>query len=85
MNVSLTPELEDRVARKVSSGLYTSTSEVVREGLRLLFEAEDVRRAQLSELNGRIQLGLDELARGEGVDGGEARARAMARFPARSV
>jgi hypothetical protein len=36
MNVSLTPELEKLVTRKVQSGLYQSASEVVREGLRLL-------------------------------------------------
>jgi antitoxin ParD1/3/4 len=82
VNVSLTPELEARVARKVDSGLYTSASEVVREGLRLLFDADDARVGQLSELNNRIQLGLDQLDRGEGIDGGEARTRALARFPA---
>lgn len=36
MNVSLTPELEQYVQEKVSSGLYYSASEVIREGLRLL-------------------------------------------------
>jgi putative addiction module CopG family antidote len=35
MNVSLTPELDQFVAAKVSSGRYTSASEVVREALRL--------------------------------------------------
>ena len=34
MNVSLTPELERAVRRKVESGLYTNTSEVIREALR---------------------------------------------------
>jgi antitoxin ParD1/3/4 len=80
MNVSLTPELERRVSEKVEAGLYTSASEVVRESLRLLFEAEDVRRGQLAELNNRIQLGLDQLDRGESVEGPTARRRAMSRF-----
>lgn len=40
MNVSLTPELEAFVHRKVESGRYTSASEVVREGLRLLEDEE---------------------------------------------
>jgi antitoxin ParD1/3/4 len=35
MNVSLTPELESFIQGKVSTGLYYSASEVVREGLRL--------------------------------------------------
>jgi len=43
MNVSLTPELERFVQGKVQSGLYNNASEVVREGLRLLKETDDVR------------------------------------------
>ena len=34
MNVSLTPELEQAVKRKVESGLYNNASEVIREALR---------------------------------------------------
>ena len=41
MNVSLTPELEKLVNEKVKSGKYTSASEVVREGLRLLQDQDD--------------------------------------------
>jgi len=80
MNVSLTPELERRVAEKVDAGLYTSASEVVRESLRLLFEADDIRRGQLADLNNRIQLGLDQLDRGEGIDDATARERLLNRF-----
>lgn len=40
MNVSLTRELERYVTDKVESGLYTSNSEVVREGLRSLIQQE---------------------------------------------
>jgi predicted nucleotidyltransferase len=36
VNVSLTPELEQYIRRKVDSGLYSNASEVVREALRLL-------------------------------------------------
>ncbi len=39
-NVSLTPELEALVDRKVASGRYRSASEVVRAALRLLDERE---------------------------------------------
>ena len=44
MNVSLTPELEQYVQEKVSSGMYYSASEVIREGLRLLKEKEQLQR-----------------------------------------
>jgi putative addiction module CopG family antidote len=43
MNISLTPELEKFVAAKVESGLYNNASEVVREGLRLLKEHDEIR------------------------------------------
>ncbi len=40
MNVSLTPELEKYIRRKVASGFYNNASEVIREALRLLLERE---------------------------------------------
>ncbi|MBC7669479.1 type II toxin-antitoxin system ParD family antitoxin [Caulobacter sp. DWR2-3-1b2] len=71
MNVSLTTELERRIAEKVESGLYTTASEVVREGLRLLFSADSLRAQQLERLNADLQLGLDQLDRGESITGEE--------------
>jgi antitoxin ParD1/3/4 len=69
MNVSLTPELEMLVTRKVQSGLYQSASEVVREGLRLLEEQDCLRELHLDEVRKKIQAGLDQLDRGEGIPG----------------
>ena len=43
MNVSLTPELEQFVRNKVKGGLYNNASEVIREGLRVLKEHDEVR------------------------------------------
>jgi len=67
MNVSLTPELEKLVDEKVKSGMYTSASEVVREGLRLLQEQGEIRRVKLAALKRDIQEGIEELDRGEGI------------------
>ncbi len=58
MNVSLTPELEKYVQEKVSSGMYYSASEVIREGLRLLREREQLQQIRLQELRQDIQAGL---------------------------
>jgi len=65
MNISLTPELEQYVHRKVRSGLYHSASEVIREGLRLLKEKDEVHRSKLEELRHEIQIGIDQARRGE--------------------
>ncbi len=69
MNISLTPKLKDLVNKKVSSGLYGSASEVIREGLRLLDEQDRLRGARLKELRGKIDKGLEQLDRGEGIPG----------------
>ncbi|MBE9006665.1 type II toxin-antitoxin system ParD family antitoxin [Fortiea sp. LEGE XX443] len=59
MNVSLTPELEKWVQSKVESGMYTSASEVIREGLRLLKEQDALKEIRLAELRREIQQGID--------------------------
>jgi antitoxin ParD1/3/4 len=58
VNVSLTPELEKIVHKKVKSGLYNSASEVVREALRLLDEQDHFRAMKLEALREDIQAGL---------------------------
>ena len=67
MNVSLTPELEELISRKVESGLYSSASEVVREALRLLQQRDEQREAMLEELRKKIQVGIEQVERGEVV------------------
>jgi len=64
VNVSLSPELRRLVRDKVSSGRYTSASEVVREGLRLLEERDEIRTLRREALRRAVRLGLDELDRG---------------------
>ena len=81
MNVSLTPELEQIVSFKVESGLYNSASEVVREGLRLLQQRDQMREMKLEVLRTEIQKGIDDLEAGRVRDGGEV----MAEFKDRLV
>jgi antitoxin ParD1/3/4 len=69
LNVSLTRELGDFVASKVASGRYLSASEVVRDGLRLLEERERQQEVALSEVQRKIEAGLESLDRGEGIPG----------------
>jgi antitoxin ParD1/3/4 len=69
MNVSLTPELENLIHSKVNSGMYNTASEVVREGLRLIQERDEIREKKLAVLRSDIQLGIDDLEAGRTVDG----------------
>lgn len=59
MNVNLTPHLEDMVKKKVSSGLYNSASEVIREALRLMEEQDRIRAIRLEALRQDIREGLN--------------------------
>lgn len=78
MNVNLTPQLEELVRSKVSSGLYTSASEVVREALRLLEEQDRLREVKLEELRRDVRMGLDSGA-SQPWDVGAVKAKARAR------
>jgi len=65
MNVSLTPELEQLIHRKVETGLYLSASEVVREALRLLEERDKLQAMKFEAVRKEIQIGVDQADRGE--------------------
>jgi antitoxin ParD1/3/4 len=80
MNVSLTPELERWVTQKVEDGRYESASEVVREGLRLLQAREEEHAARLEALRRDVGVGLEELNRGEGLNGEEVFDQVLARI-----
>jgi antitoxin ParD1/3/4 len=75
MNISLTPELERMVDERVKTGRYASASEVIREGLRLLEEQEQLKLQRLASVRQRIDRGLEQLDNGRGIPGDEARAR----------
>lgn len=66
MNVSLTPQLEDLIKRKVATGMYHSASEVIREALRVLEEREAVQATRLESLRREIAEGVDALDNNEG-------------------
>jgi len=67
MNVHIGETFDKFVAELIGSGLYQSQSEVIREGLRLLKEREDLRKLKLEALRREVQIGIDQLDRGEGI------------------
>ena len=74
MNISLTPELEQLVADKVNSGMYQTSSEVIREGLRLLKERDE----RFQSLRRDIRAGFEAVDRGEFTDYAGANVQALA-------
>ena len=68
IHISLTPKLESRVKAKVATGYYNNASEVIREALRFMEVHEDwIHEIKLTQLREQLQIGVDQLDRGEGI------------------
>ena len=65
MNISLTEDLASFVKAKVSGGRYASSSEVVREALRLMETVEQREAEKLTYLRKAWQDGIDSGDAGE--------------------
>jgi antitoxin ParD1/3/4 len=72
MNVNLGPVFDQFIAELLKGGHYQSQSEVVREGLRMLKEREELKQLRIDELRREIARGGEQADRGELVDGDEA-------------
>lgn len=83
MNVSLTEQLQDFVEAKVKSGRYQSSSEVIRESLRLMEQRDEAHAATLADVRRKVAVGLDQARRGELRDGEEVMARVHDRLVGR--
>jgi antitoxin ParD1/3/4 len=64
VNVSLPEKMEEFVRQKVATGDYETASEVVREGLRLLKQRDELWRA---EVRTKIDQGLDSLRAAQSI------------------
>ena len=84
MNVPLTEELEEFVRRKVESGRYSSATEVIGAGFRLLEREDEFRDARLAAIRARVEEGIAQAERGELGDGEDAVARVKKRAAAKS-
>ncbi len=69
IRISFTPEQADFLAACVTSGRYQSTSEVVRESIRLLQDRQLLRDAKVARVRALVQEGADALDRGHVIDG----------------
>jgi antitoxin ParD1/3/4 len=67
--LSLTPELEAFIDARVASGRYQSATDVLRAAVRLLEAEEQDQEAARAEVRQKIQVGLEQIRRGEVYDG----------------
>ena len=76
MNVSLPEQMEEFVRQKVAAGDYETASEVVREGLRLLKQRDDLWRA---EVRSKIKQGMDSIRAGRSIPAQQVKAEMAGR------
>jgi antitoxin ParD1/3/4 len=72
MNVTLTPDQEKIVTEQIKSGHYQSAADVISQGLGMLRDQEEFIRSNETELRDKITVGLDQIRRGDVVDGKKA-------------
>jgi len=68
-NISLTPELQAFIDRRVASGRYQTASEVIREALRLLEDRERQPIRTVEDLKREIEIGVRQSLEGKMIDG----------------
>jgi antitoxin ParD1/3/4 len=71
MTVTLTAEQEQFIAEELKSGHYHSASDVIAQSLGMLRAQEEFIRENVSELREKISVGVEQIRRGEVLDGKE--------------
>ncbi len=64
-SVSLTPHFQKLIKQLVAEGQYNNSSEVVREGLRMVEERRAQQKIKLQALRQAVKLGSDALVTGD--------------------
>lgn len=69
--IQLKPEQEHRIADALRSGAYASTDDVIDRALEMLHQQDEWLLAQRHSIDAKIQRGIAELERGEGISENE--------------
>ena len=72
LNISLTPELSKYIDTQLETGLYTSSSELIREALRIFKDYNEVKANTILEMKKQIEAGIEQANAGEVIDGEQA-------------
>ena len=80
MNITLSPEQEKFIQSQIARGKYTNIQQVIDSALKLL-ETQDQNYEQwLDETRQKVKVGLEQLERGDKVDGEVVIAQLEAKF-----
>ncbi|MDY6783545.1 MAG: type II toxin-antitoxin system ParD family antitoxin [Cyanobacteriota bacterium] len=80
MNISLKPEQEQFIQSQVASGNFANQEEVIDTAFRLLKKLQGEYEQWLQETRNKIDIGIAELDRGEGLDGEAVLAEILEKF-----
>jgi antitoxin ParD1/3/4 len=82
-SISLTPDLDDAIQRRIASGRYASQSEVIRAALRVLERDEEEQARKLATLDAALARGIADAEAGRvmRLDDAFARIRKELGFP----
>ncbi len=69
MNITLKPEQAEFIQQKLNSGKYSNVDEVIVEAFRLLYERDREYQKWVEETRQKVDVAIEELKRGEGIDG----------------
>ncbi|MEG4445676.1 type II toxin-antitoxin system ParD family antitoxin [Microcoleus sp. AT9_B5] len=69
MNITLKPEQSELIQQKLNSGKYNNAEEVIAEALQLLYQRDREYETWVEETRGKVDVAIEELRRGEGIDG----------------
>jgi len=75
MTIDLRPEHEKAIAEAIQSGAYQSPEEVIEQALGVLRSEDQWLAQNVEAVNERIERGIAQLDRGEGMSGEDLRAR----------
>lgn len=69
MNIQIKPELEQIIQAQIATGRYSNPEEVISKALKLLLEWEKGYQQWVEETREKVEVAIDQLDRGEGIDG----------------
>lgn len=65
MNISVSEQINERIRRKVESGLYPSTDDVLARALALLDEHDDELERELADMHEKVRIGTAQADAGK--------------------